>query len=82
MLDATGRGRLLLTNDTDFGGPVFGRGFKARGIMLLRLSTPDSRKKADRLMRILPTIEGRVAGHFVVVEDAAIRIRPLGVLER
>ncbi|MFP4250302.1 MAG: DUF5615 family PIN-like protein [Armatimonadota bacterium] len=82
LLDATRRGRLLLTNDTDFGGLVFGRGFKAHGIMLLRLSTPDARKKADRLTDILPTIETRIAGHFVVVEDAAIRVRPLGMLER
>lgn len=82
LLDVTARGHLLLTNDTDFGGLVFGRGFEARGIVLLRLSTPDSRKRANRLMEVLPTIETRIAGRFVVVEDAAIRMRPLGMLER
>jgi len=64
----------------DFGGLVFGRGLKALGIVLLRLSKPDSHEKANRLMEVLPTIESRIAGRFVVVEDTAIRLRPLGML--
>jgi predicted nuclease of predicted toxin-antitoxin system len=81
LRDGTGRGCVLLTNDTDFGGLVFRGGHKARGVVLLRLRTVDAREKARRLMEVLPKIEDRIVGHFVVVEDAAIRIRPLGMLE-
>ncbi|MFW5866231.1 MAG: DUF5615 family PIN-like protein [Armatimonadota bacterium] len=77
LLEASSQDRLLITNDTDFGWLVFARGLEARGILLLRLSAADSRAKATRLMQVLPDIRDRVAGHFVVIEDDAIRIRPL-----
>jgi len=79
LLDATRRGRVLIANDKDFGQLVFSRGLSAAGVVLLRLSNPDAVAKAERLTDLLPAILGKVRGHFVVVGDATIRIRPLGL---
>lgn len=70
------RERMLITNDADFGGLVFRRGLTACGIALLRLSTNDSRKKARRLMDVLPTVEDRIEGHFIVVEGCSNQDTP------
>ncbi|HUT58366.1 MAG TPA: DUF5615 family PIN-like protein [Phycisphaerae bacterium] len=70
-------GRLVVTHDKDFGELAFRSRLPAEcGIVLLRLGGrgPDADNR-----RILEVIEGREewAGHFAVVTDDQIRIRPL-----
>jgi len=69
--------RLLVTHDKDFGELAFRHGLPATcGILLFRLagSGPE-----DDNRRMLETVESRQdwAGHFAVVTDDQIRIRPL-----
>ena len=69
--------RILLTFDLDFGGLVFRLGSKAAGIVLLRLRT----RSAAELLRLFakhwPRIEEKAPGHFLVLSNSRIRVRPL-----
>lgn len=74
---ANKEGRFLITYDRDFGELVFYRKQIAHGIILLR---SDASLQADRLaliQRHWTSIEAQVTGHFVVVSDRSLRIRPL-----
>lgn len=69
--------RLVVTHDKDFGELAFRARLPAAcGIVLLRLSGTD-RDTDNR--RVLEALESRTdwAGHFAVVTDAGIRMRPL-----
>ncbi len=69
--------RLVLTHDKDFGELAFRHKLPdSRGIILFRLSGPEP--SADN-QRLLDVINGRTdwPGHFSVVTDHRIRMRPL-----
>jgi len=69
--------RLLVTLDKDFGELAFVRNLSSRcGVVLFRLNLSDARTAS---MRIVEILESRPdwPGHFSVVEDARIRMRPL-----
>jgi predicted nuclease of predicted toxin-antitoxin system len=75
---AQAQSRIVLTNDRDFGEAVFRRGEASAGIILLRLR---ARLQLDRLELVKahwPAVQERAAGHFVVVTNRKIRVRPLG----
>jgi predicted nuclease of predicted toxin-antitoxin system len=77
LLRARQEGRLVVTHDKDFGELAFRNQLPAEcGILLFRLggADPDSDNR-----RMLEVIQGRQdwAGHFAVVTDNQIRIRPL-----
>jgi hypothetical protein len=70
-------GRLVVTHDKDFGELAFRSRLPAAcGIILFRLSGPGP--AADN-QRVLEVLESRPdwAGHFSVVTDDRIRMRPL-----
>lgn len=69
--------RLLITFDKDFGQLVFQKGAKAsHGVILFRISQPSSEIIAERVLAALASREDW-AGHFSVVDDFGIRMRPL-----
>lgn len=74
---AEAEGRILLTNDKDFGELVFRLHRLGIGIVLLRLGTEDGAEKAARFIKILPAIEARLTGQFAVVTEEQVRLRPL-----
>jgi len=74
---ANAESRLVLTNDKDFGEMAFRERRVTAGIVLLRLQSQDGVEKANRLKKILPVIEEQVAGHFAVVTEERVRLRPL-----
>ena len=74
---ANGESRVLLTNDKDFGELVYREGRAAEGILLLRLGADDGGEKALHVIRVLPTIEQRLPGHFAVLSEDRVRLRPL-----
>jgi predicted nuclease of predicted toxin-antitoxin system len=69
--------RILLTFDKDFGELAFRERLPAScGIILFRIPTPSP---ADVARRVVAAVESRDdwAGHFAVVEEDRIRMRPL-----
>jgi len=75
-------GRLLVTHDKDFGELAFRSHLPAEcGVVLFRLG---GRAPDDDTRRILEVIEGceEWAGHFAVVTDDQIRIRPLPIAKK
>jgi len=69
--------RLIITHDKDFGEMAFGIGLPAEcGVVLFRLSGDDP--ESD-MRRILDALQSRTdwGGHFSVVDEEKIRIKPL-----
>lgn len=74
---AQAEGRLLITFDKDFGELVFHRGAAAsRGIVLFRIAQPSSAIVAERVTTILAS-RADWEGCYSVVDETAIRMRPL-----
>jgi len=71
-------GRLLLTEDKDFGDLVFRRGGEVPGIVLLRLDPAMHALKRRRLDAAIKRFgdEG-LRGRYTIVEEARFRSRPL-----
>jgi predicted nuclease of predicted toxin-antitoxin system len=70
-------GRILLTEDLDFGELAVRHGLVRTGVILLRIADVDRGKKRLRLVQLLDTEPARVPGHFVLVETGRFRFRPL-----
>jgi predicted nuclease of predicted toxin-antitoxin system len=69
--------RLLITFDKDFGELVFRHGAKAsHGIVLFRIAQPSAMAVAARVAAILAS-RNDWPGNFSVVEESAVRMRPL-----
>jgi predicted nuclease of predicted toxin-antitoxin system len=69
--------RLLITFDKDFGELVFKRGAKAsHGVVLFRIPQSSATAVAARVSAVLSS-RTDWAGHFSVVEEFAVRMRPL-----
>ncbi len=69
--------RLLITFDKDFGELVFRRGAKAsRGVVLFRIAQPSAAAVATRVAAVLESRDDW-SGHFSVVEESSVRMRPL-----
>ncbi|HTN85233.1 MAG TPA: DUF5615 family PIN-like protein, partial [Sorangium sp.] len=66
--------RILITNATDFGERVFRSRQPHRGVVLLRLADERSASKIAALQRLLAHHAADLAGAFVVVGEASIRI--------
>ena len=74
---ASDENTLLLTADKDFGELAFRFGLPAEcGVVLLRLSGSDSDTDNDRAITALESRDNW-AGHFSVISDDRIRMRPL-----
>ena len=73
--------RLLITFDKDFGELVFKLGAKASiGIVLFRIPQPSAAVVAARVAAILASRDDW-DGHFSVVEESAVRMRPLPTVQ-
>ncbi|MBI3516942.1 MAG: DUF5615 family PIN-like protein [Proteobacteria bacterium] len=70
-------GRLLLTEDKDFGDLVFRSGMAPPGVVLLRLDPEKSLLKWTRLDAAIGRFGPNLLGHYVVVEAARFRSRAL-----
>jgi predicted nuclease of predicted toxin-antitoxin system len=74
---AYAEGRLLLTEDKDFGDLVFRLTMLLPGVVLLRLGQYDNTVKWARLEAVIGHFGSGLFGRFVVVEDKRFRSRPL-----
>ena len=71
--------RVLLSNDLDFGELVFHRKIAAAGIVLLRLRVASLREKLRLFQLHWEIARTRAIGHFVVIANNRIRVRPLSL---
>lgn len=70
-------GRIVVTHDKDFGELAFRHDLPANsGIILFRLSGTNADSDNRRVLAVLES-RGDWSGHFAVVTDDRIRIRPL-----
>lgn len=69
--------RLLVTFDKDFGELIYKAGAKAAvGIILFRIPQPSASAVAAKVSAVLSS-RSDWAGHFSVVEEFTLRMRPL-----
>lgn len=74
--------RVVVTHDKDFGELAFRHGLPAScGVVLLRLSGTDPQSDNRRAVDALES-RSDWEGHFAVIEEHRIRIRPLPTAER
>jgi predicted nuclease of predicted toxin-antitoxin system len=70
-------GRILITEDRDFGEMVVRQQLGTGGVILLELDRLSNAAEADRVAEVVSTVADRLSGRLVVIEPARIRIRPL-----
>jgi len=71
-------GRVLVTDDKDFGELVFHRKLVSRGIVLIRLENARITDRLHRLAQVWADVEAQAEDKFIVVSQRKVRIR--GVL--
>lgn len=67
-------GRILLTEDKDFGQLVFAAGRKTLGVVLLRFPARARSGVGARMLELVRKRADRLVGSFVVLEPERIRI--------
>lgn len=70
-------GRILLTEDKDFGELVYRLKKPAYGMILIRIDVLDRHRKWPRVEALIAKHQDRLPGHFVVVDLNKYRFRPL-----
>ena len=70
---AVSEGRILVTNDKDFGEKVYRDGQVHAGIVLLRLQDDSAAGKVAAVRGLLQFHAERLPGSFVVVTDKQVR---------
>jgi predicted nuclease of predicted toxin-antitoxin system len=70
-------GRILLTEDKDFGELIYRLKKPACGIILIRIDVQERYEKWPRLEALIAKHGDRLPGHFVVMELSKYRFRPL-----
>jgi len=74
---ATRDGRILITNDKDFGELIFRSGQAHHGVVLLRLRDESPANRVRVVNSVLALHANRLAGHFTVATEGSVRIRPV-----
>jgi len=77
LLEAYEQGRILLTEDKDFGELVYRLKKRAKGIVLLRVDVQERHLKWPRLKKLVDNYEERLPKHVVVIDTQKVRFRPL-----
>lgn len=70
---ALAEGRVLITNDKDFGEKVYRERYLHRGIVLLRLEDERASNKINAVRRLLEHHGDQIANRFVVVTETQVR---------
>ena len=74
---AEAEGRLLLTEDKDFGELVFRDRLNSHGVVLLRMGKLAIAKRIERLAETWSIVQANPGGRFIVITDKKVRVRPL-----
>ena len=77
---AAEEGRVIITQDLDFGALLAIHGYDRPSVITLRLSGSDPDTITARLIEVIPQIEKSLAqGSAVTVEDRLVRIRRIPI---
>ena len=71
------QGRVLVTEDTDFGELVFRRGNRSIGVILLRFPARARADLAGSVVALVDAVGDRLVGAFAVLEPGRARLRPM-----
>src|SRR5829696_4271207 len=74
---ANAEGRILITEDRDFGELVVRQRLGIAGVMLLELDRLTNSGEADRVGTVVSAHADKLVGNLVVVDPARLRLRPL-----
>ena len=74
---AFAEGRILLTEDKDFGELVYRLKKPAYGMILIRIDVRERHRKWPRMEALIAKHQDELPGHFVVVDNDKFRFRPL-----
>jgi predicted nuclease of predicted toxin-antitoxin system len=77
MMRAQAEGRILLTEDKDFGDLVFRRGHSVPAVVLLRIDPGMHERKRVRLDAAIARFGERLLSRYTIVEEGRFRSRPL-----
>jgi len=70
-------GMIVITNDKDFGEMLYLNKKISAGILLIRSKIETAQAKVELVKVALERAGDKIRGHFVVVSERGIRIRPL-----
>ncbi|MBP9891049.1 MAG: DUF5615 family PIN-like protein [Planctomycetes bacterium] len=70
-------GRIIITQDRDFGELIFRRGLKAAGVLYLRTIGATAQQRLQRFELIWNTVEAELPKRFIVAGRVSLRKRPL-----
>jgi predicted nuclease of predicted toxin-antitoxin system len=70
-------GRLLITEDRDFGEMVIRQRLGVPGMILLELDRLSNAREADTVAEVISAHSDRLFGNLVVIEPGRIRVRLL-----
>ena len=74
---ANDEGRILITNDKDFGELVFRQSKIIMGVLLIRATNERTSNKIRLVREVLEKARNKLAGYFVVVNEAGIRMKKI-----
>lgn len=66
-------GRIVISNDKDFGELVFRLGKKSAGVIFLRTAATDSKKRLELAKDAFDKAQGK----FIVVKEGQVKVRDL-----
>ncbi|MCX5977544.1 MAG: DUF5615 family PIN-like protein [Coprothermobacterota bacterium] len=76
---AENSGRILVTNDKDFGDLIIRSKARLPGLILLRLQDESRENRIRVISAMLSQVGDTLIGHLVVASDWHIRVRPLEI---
>jgi predicted nuclease of predicted toxin-antitoxin system len=76
---ATREGRILITEDRDFGEMVVRQRLGVLGVVLLELDRLSNVAEVDLVAAVISANAERLHGNLLVIEPARVRVRPLVV---
>jgi predicted nuclease of predicted toxin-antitoxin system len=67
-------GRVLLTEDKDFGQLVYAGAHESNGVVLIRFPSTDRAELPNKALQAIRSLGDRLVGAFIVLEPNRIRI--------
>ena len=71
-------GRILLTEDKDFGRLVFVSRAKSAGVVLIRFPSRERSSLPLHVLKLVTDLGGRLGGRFAVLQPGRVRFDPQG----